>query len=76
MECTENQWVSFTSFMFQGEAERWWEMVKGGAKTLAEEISETFQSKSSIKSIYQGSKGQACNGIPRFETGSIDSKSE
>ena len=42
MECTENQQVSFTSFMFQGEAERWWEMVKGGAKTLAEEISETF----------------------------------
>ena len=42
MECTENQWVSFTSFMFQGEAERWWEMVKGRAKTLGEEISWNF----------------------------------
>jgi len=25
--------------MFQGEAEHWWEMVKGGAKFLGEEIS-------------------------------------
>ena len=42
MKCTENQRVSFTSFMFQGEAERWWEMVKAGAKSLGEEISWKF----------------------------------
>ena len=28
--------------MFQGEAERWWEMIKGGAKTLGKEISWSF----------------------------------
>ena len=39
MECTINLIVSFTTFMFQGEAEHWWEMVKGGAKSLGEEIS-------------------------------------
>jgi len=42
MECTENQRVSFTTFMFQGEAERWWEMIKGEAKSLREEISWNF----------------------------------
>jgi len=42
MECTETQRVSFASFMFQGEAERWWEMVKGGAKNLGREISWNF----------------------------------
>jgi len=42
MECTESQRVSFTSFMFQGEAERWWEMIKSGAKTLGKEISWNF----------------------------------
>jgi len=39
MKCTKDQRVSFTSFMFQGEAERWWEMIKTGAKSLGEEIS-------------------------------------
>ena len=38
MECTENQKVSFTSFMLQGEAEHWGKMVKSGAKSLEEEI--------------------------------------
>ena len=42
MECTEDQRVSFTSFMFQGEAEHWWEVVKTGAKSLGEEISWKF----------------------------------
>ena len=42
MECTENQRVSFTTFMFQGEAEHWWEMVKGGAKSSGEELSWNF----------------------------------
>ena len=31
MECIESQRVSFTSFMFQGEAERWGEMIQSGA---------------------------------------------
>ena len=38
MECTENQRVCFTSFMFQGETEHWGEMIKGGAKSLGEEF--------------------------------------
>ena len=42
MECTENQRVSFTSFMFQGEAERWWEMIKGGARIMGKEISWNY----------------------------------
>jgi len=42
MECTESQRVSFATFMFQGEAEHWWEMVKGGAKSSREEISWKF----------------------------------
>ena len=42
MECIENQKVSFTSFMFQGGAERWWEMVKGGAKSVGEGIIGIF----------------------------------
>ena len=33
MEYTENQRVSFTTFIFQGEAECWCEVVKGGAKS-------------------------------------------
>ena len=28
--------------MFQGEAERWWEMIQSGAKTLGKEISWNF----------------------------------
>ena len=42
MECNENQRVTFTSFMFQDEAERWWKMVKDGAKSLGEEVSRNF----------------------------------
>jgi len=42
MECNENQKVSFTSFMFQGEAEHWWDMVKGGANSLREKVSWNF----------------------------------
>jgi len=39
MKCNENQRVSFTSLMLYGEVERWWKMVKDGAKTFREEIS-------------------------------------
>ena len=42
MECTESQIVAFTTFMFQGEAEHWWEMVKGGAKSAGEELTWNF----------------------------------
>ena len=40
MECTEGQRVTFTTFMFQREAEQWWEMVKSGAKSVGEEFME------------------------------------
>jgi len=42
MECTKNQRVAFTTFMFQGEAEQWWEMVKGGAESTGEELTWSF----------------------------------
>jgi len=42
MKCIKNQIVSFTSFMFQRETERWWEMVKGEAKSLGKEIYWNF----------------------------------
>jgi len=32
MECTESQKVTFATFMLQGEAKHWWEIVKNGAK--------------------------------------------
>jgi len=34
--------VTFTTFMFQGEAEHWWEMVKDGAKSAGEELTWNF----------------------------------
>ena len=57
MKCTENQKVSFTSFMFQGAAEHWWKMVKSGAKLLGEEIFWNFQVKKFKKVYIRDSKG-------------------
>jgi len=42
MKYTEDQKISFTSFMFQGEAEYWWEVVRNGAKYSKEEITWDF----------------------------------
>ena len=71
MECTENQRVSFTSFMFQEEAERWWEMIKGGAKTLGREISWNFLVKKFNEKYIPGVVKDRL-GISRPKAGSID----
>jgi len=42
MECTKNQRVTFTTFIFQGEVEHWWEMVKGEAESAGEELTWSF----------------------------------
>ena len=38
IECMKNQRVAFITFMFQGEEEHWWEMIKGGVKSAGKEL--------------------------------------
>ena len=38
MNCTDEQRVSFSSFMFQKEADYWWRAVKSSVKNIRETI--------------------------------------
>ena len=38
MNCTKEQKVSFSSFMFQKEAKHWWRTVKDAIKVTGEQI--------------------------------------
>ena len=38
MDCSEDQRVSFATFMLQEEAEHWWRMIKNYAKTMKKKI--------------------------------------
>ena len=42
MNCTDEQRVSFSSFMFQKEAEYWWRAVKNSVKSTRESITWEF----------------------------------
>ena len=42
MNCTDKQRVSFSSFMFQKEAEYWWRAVKNSVKSARESITWEF----------------------------------
>ena len=42
MNCTNEQRVSFSSFMFQKEAEHWWRAVKHSMKNARESITWEF----------------------------------
>ena len=54
MEWTESQRVIFTTFMFQRDAEHWWKMVKGGAKSAGEELTWNFLVKKFNENISRG----------------------
>ena len=42
MNCTDEQRVSFSSFIFQKEAEHWWRAVKSSVKSTREPITWDF----------------------------------
>ena len=42
MNCTDEQRVSFSSFMFQKKAEHWWRAVKSSVKSMREPITWEF----------------------------------
>ena len=42
MNCTDEQRVSFSSFMFQKEAEHWWRTLKSSVKSIREPITWEF----------------------------------
>ena len=42
MNCTDEQRVSFSSFMFQKEVEHWWRAVKNSVKSTKESITWEF----------------------------------
>ena len=50
----DSQRVTFTTFIFQGEVEHWWEMVKDGAKSAGEEIVWNFLVKKLYKKYIPG----------------------